>query len=171
MRIVVAGRGAKLFLNGSVVPSLVVDGLRGEDLHGAVGLWGFTDEEVYFSNVRITPAMPENFVNGSDAAGFWTLRYSNDVSGMTALMRLHREGNKLTGTWSGPLGNDLAVTGTWQNGYVELGFAGEWPKESRRGTPGPVNAFLAGWIDGDSGRGRMRVEGRSDGTWVASREK
>ncbi len=171
VRIEVAGRGAKLYLNGSANPTLVVNGLKGEHLHGAVGLWGFTDEEVYFSNVRITPAVPQNVVNGSDVAGSWAMRYSNDVSGMAASMELHREGNKVTGTWSGPLGEGLAITGTWRNGYVELAFAGEWPKESRRGTPGPVNAFLAGWIDGDSGKGRMRVEGRSDGTWVATREK
>ena len=53
---------------------------------------------------------------------------------------------------------------------VELSFAGEWPKESRQGAPGPVNAFLTGWIDGDSGGGRMRVEGRSDGSWAAKRK-
>jgi hypothetical protein len=54
---------------------------------------------------------------------------------------------------------------------VELSFAGEWPKESRQGAPGPVNAFLTGWIDGDTGKGRMRVEGRSDGAWVAKRKE
>ena len=39
------------------------------------------------------------------------------------------------------------------------------------GAPGPVNVFLAGWIDGDSGKGRMRVDGRADDTWVAKRTK
>jgi hypothetical protein len=34
-----------------------------------------------------------------------------------------------------------------------------------------VNAFLAGWVDGDSGKGRMRVEGRADGAWVAKRKE
>ena len=38
VRIEVAGRTAKLYLNGSAHPSLVVDGLKGEDLRGAVGL-------------------------------------------------------------------------------------------------------------------------------------
>jgi hypothetical protein len=169
-RIEVAGRGAKLYLNGSAKPSLVVDGLKGEDLHGAVGLWGFTDEEAYFSNVRITPAVPQNLKNGSDVAGSWEVRYASDAGGMGASMELHREGNNVTGTWSGPLGEGRAVTGTWRNGYVELSFAGEWPKESRQGAPGPVNAFLTGWIDADSGKGRMRVEGRSDGAWVAKRK-
>jgi hypothetical protein len=170
VRIEVAGRAAKLYLNGSAKPSLVVDGLKGEDLHGAVGLWGFTGEEAYFSNVRITPAVPLNLKNGSDVAGSWEIQYSSDVGRMGALMELHRDGNKVTGTWSGPLGEGSAITGTWRNGYVELSFAGDWPKEMRKGAPGPVNAFLAGWIDGDSGKGRMRVEGRSDGVWVAKRQ-
>lgn len=171
VRIEVAGRAAKLYLNGSAKPSLVVDGLKGEDLHGAVGLWTFTDEETYFSNVRITPAAPQNVKNGSDVAGSWEMRYSSDAGGMDALMELHRDGNKVTGTWSGPLGEGRAITGTWRNGYLELSFAGEWPKESRQGAPGPVNAFLTGWIDGASGKGRMRVEGRSDGAWVAKRKE
>jgi hypothetical protein len=169
VRIEVAGRAAKLYLNGSTKPSLVVDGMKGEDLHGAVGLWAFTDEEAYFANVRIAPAVAENLKNGSDVAGSWEMRYSSDAGGMGASMELHRDGDKVTGTWSGPLGEGRAMTGTWRNGYVELSFAGEWPKESRQGAPGPVNAFLAGWIDGDSGKGRMRVEGRSDGAWVAKR--
>jgi hypothetical protein len=171
VRIEVTGRAAKLFLNGSAKPCLVVDGLKGEDLHGAVGLWGFTDEEAYFSNLRITPAAPQGLKNGSDVSGSWEMRYSSDAGGMSAHMELHRDGNNVTGTWSGPLGEGRAMTGTWRNGYVELSFAGQWPKESRQGAPGPVNAFLAGWIDGDTGKGRMRVEGRSDGGWLATREQ
>lgn len=169
IRIEVTGRSAKLYLNGSARPSLVVDGLKGEELHGAVALWGYTNEEAYFSNVRITPAAPQTLKNGSDLAGSWEMRYSSDAGGMPATMQLRRDGNQVTGTWSGPLGENLPLTGTWRNGYIELSFAGDWPKESRQGAPGPVRAFLAGWIDGDSGKGRMRVEGRSDGSWVAQR--
>jgi hypothetical protein len=171
VRIEVAGRSAKLYLNGSAKASLVVDGLKGEDLHGAVGLWGFTDEEGYFSNVRITPAAPQNVKNGSDAGGSWDMRYSSDAGAMVAEMELHRDGSKLSGTWSGPLGEGKAIIGRWRNGYVELSFVGEWPKDSRLGVPGLVNAFLTGWIDGDAGQGRMRVEGRSDGSWVAARRR
>lgn len=171
VRIEVAGRTAKLYLNGSAKPSLVVDGLKGEDLHGAVGLWSYTDEEAYFSNVRITPTVPQNLKNGSEITGSWEMRYSSDAGRMDALMELHRDGNNVNGKWSGPLGEGRAITGTWRNGYVELSFAGEWPKESRQGATGPVNAFLAGWIDGNSGKGRMRVEGRSDGSWLAQRKE
>jgi hypothetical protein len=169
VRIEVAGRSAKLYVNGAANPSLVVDGLKGEDLHGAIGLWGYTDEEAYFSNIRITPTVPERVRNGSDIAGSWEMRYSSDAGGMDASMQLHRDGIRVTGTWTGPLGEGRAIVGTWRDGYVELSFPAEWPKESRQGMPGPVNAFLAGWIDGDTGKGRMRVEGRADGTWLAKR--
>jgi hypothetical protein len=169
VRIEVAGRSAKIYLNGSPRATLVVDGLKGEDLHGAVGLWGYTNEEAHFVNVRITPAAPPNVKNGSDVAGSWDLRYSSEAGGMGASMDLHREGSRVTGTWSGALGENRPITGTFRNGYVELAFSGEWSKQSRQGAPGPVNAVLAGWIDGDSGKGRMRVEGRADGIWTANR--
>ena len=168
VRIEVAGRAAKLYVNGSAKPSLVVDGLKGEDLRGAVGLWSFTGEEAHFSNVRITPAAPQDLKNGSDVAGSWEMRYSSDAGGMGASMELHRDGNKVTGTWAGPLGEGLPITGTWRNGYVELSFAGEWPKESWKGAPGPVKAFLAGWIDGDSGQG-ADARGRTLGWRMGSK--
>lgn len=169
VRIEVSGRAAKLYLNGSSNPSLVVDGLKGEDLHGAVALWGYSGEEAYFSNVRITPAVPSAMKNGSDAAGKWQMHYASDAGIYDATMELQRDGSKLTGTWSGPLGEKCAVTGAWRNGYIELSFPAEWPKEAGIGAPGPVQAFVAGWIDLDSARGRMRVEGRSDGVWTAKR--
>jgi hypothetical protein len=170
VRIEVAGRAAKLFVNGSARPSLIVDGLKGEDLKGAVGLWGYTNQESYFSNVRITAAAPEKVTNGSEVAGAWDLTYFGDAGRFAATVELHRDGDRVTGTCSGPLGQGRPVTGTWRAGYVELAIPVEWPKDAGQGAPGPVTAYLAGWIDGDSGKGRMRVEGRSDGVWTAKRK-
>lgn len=170
VKIDVAGRTATLYLNGSVKPALVVDGLKGEDLRGAVALWGYANEEAYFSNVRITPAAAVAVKNGSDIAGTWDVRYASDAGTLDGSMKLSREGNKVTGTWSGALGDSRSVAGTWREGYVELSFGGEWPKDSGLGTPGPVTAFLAGWVDEGSAKGRMRVEGHSDGQWVAKRK-
>ncbi len=48
MKIEVTGRTARVFLYGSGRPALVVDGLKGHDLHGAVALWGYAGEESYF---------------------------------------------------------------------------------------------------------------------------
>ena len=171
MKIEVVGRAAKLYLNGSAKPSLVVDGLKGEDLRGAVALWGFTNEEAYFSNMLITPAVAQTVKNGSDVAGSWDVRCATDAGMLKGSMKLSREGNRVTGTWSGVLGEGRAVTGTWREGYVELSFAGEWPKDSGQGAPGPVTAFFAGWIDGDSAKGRMRVDAHADGAWSAKRKE
>jgi hypothetical protein len=101
-------------LNGSAQPSLVVDGMNGEDLRGTVALWGYANEESYFSNVRITTAAAGAVKNGAGAAG-----------------------------------EDLPVAGTWRDGYIELTFNGEGI------------ATLAGWVEGDAGKGRMKVEGRA----------
>ena len=53
LTIEVHGRLAKLYINGSEKPSLIVEGLKGESYPGAVALWGYTGQETYFSNLRI----------------------------------------------------------------------------------------------------------------------
>jgi hypothetical protein len=169
VKIEVAGRSAKLYTGQSTKPALVVDGLKSGNLHGGVALWSFTNEEAYFSNLRITTAVALPVKNGSDISGTWDLKYSSDYGVMEGSLSLRREGDHVIGTWSGDLGQDCPVKGTWRDGYVELSFPGQWPERDPRGAPGPVIAMLEGWIDGDSGGGRMRVEGRSDGRWQAMR--
>jgi hypothetical protein len=171
MKIDVAGRVARLYLNGSTQPTLVVDGLKGEKLRGGVALFGFRGEEAYFSNVRVTAATPQPIANGSDAAGTWQVTLSTDAGPFEGRLQLQRQGGALSGTWSGALGADRPVTGTWRDGYVELRFIAQWPKEAGIGAPGDAAATLAGWIDGDAGKGRGSVDGRADGQWSATRTR
>lgn len=166
VRIEVHGRSTKLFIDGSENPSLVVSGLKGEDLSGGVALWGFAGEEAYFANVKVTPAAPEPIKNDGEIAGSWAVEFSTDYGKFKGLMGLRRADSTVTGTWSGDLGQSLPVSGTWRNGYIELTFNGSWPEKQQ-----PVRAALAGWIDGDSGKGRMKLEGRADGQWTATRKK
>ncbi len=169
VRIEVKGRAAKLYLNGSENPSLVVDGLKGQDLRGGVALWGYQGEEAYFSNIRITNSAALPVKNGADASGKWQVRCSSDAGIFNGTLELARDGSRVTGTWSGDLGNARPVAGTWRDGYVELTFNGHWPS---RGLGDATNAAatLAGWIDGDSAGGRMKVEGRAAGRWTATRK-
>jgi hypothetical protein len=169
IRIEVKGRSAKLYLNGSENPSLVVDGLKGEDLRGGVALWTVPSQEAYISNVRITNSTSLPVKNGADSSGGWQVKFSSDAGVFDGTLQLRRDGSKVTGTWSGALGNDRPVAGIWRDGYVELSFNAEWPS-GRLGAPGGATATLAGWIDGDSAGGRMRVEGRADGRWTATRK-
>jgi hypothetical protein len=170
VKIDVRGRSAKLFLNGSDSPSLVVNGLKDEDLQGGVALWGYPGEESYFSNLRITPSNPLPIQNGGEAAGTWHVVFGSDYGRFEGVMSLHRDGKAVTGTWTGAFGKDLGVTGSWRNGYVELMFPAGWQEEPTS-TPVPAAATLAGWIDNDSAAGRMKVEGRADGQWTATRQK
>jgi hypothetical protein len=166
VKIEVRGRLAKLYVNGSENPSLVVDGLKGEDLQGAVALWSYAGEEAYFSNLRIINATPEPLQNGGEAAGTWNVTFSSDAGSYAGTMKLVRQDSTLLGIWSGAFGPDQPLSGTWRDGYVELTFSGTWPEQ-----PGTVTATLAGWIDEDSAKGRMKVEGRADGRWRALRKK
>jgi hypothetical protein len=170
LKIVVAGRVARLYLNGDAQPTLIVDGMKGQNLRGGVALHGFSGGESYFSNVKVTAATPAPIKNGSDAAGTWQVKLGTDSGMFEGTLQLQRQGEALSGTWSGALGSNQPVTGTWRDGYVELSFPGEWPKEADNGKPGPVTTTLAGWIDGDAGKGRGKVEGRADGQWSATKK-
>jgi hypothetical protein len=168
VRLEVSGRTAKLYLNGSQSPSLVVNPLLGPDLRGGVALWGYQNEDAYFSNVRITNSNPLPVKNGSDVSGTWQVKFSSDIGAFNGTLELQRVGDKITGTWSGDFGQSRPVAGTWRDGYVELSFDAQW-KFPRLQGHGP--ATLAGWIDGDSADGRMRVEALTEGRWTATRKQ
>jgi hypothetical protein len=164
LKIEVTGRSARLFLNGSDEPSLIVSGLKGEDLRGAVALWGYPDEEAYFSNIRITQTSPKPVKNGSDATGTWQVKLPGDTDAASGSMKLARDGNKLTGTFSGNMGKDLPIQGLWRDGYVDMTFPITLPNSSQ------VTAHLAGWIDGASAEGRIASTAAApDGVWTATR--
>jgi hypothetical protein len=167
VKIEVHGRQAKLYLNGSASPNLIVDGLKSESLKGAIALWGYAGEESYFSNLRVTNAKADAAVaNGGEAAGTWDVTYASDAGRYAGTLKLVRQNGTLVGIWSGDLGADQQVSGTWRDGYVELSFGATWPEQ-----PGTTIATMAGWVDGDEAKGRMKVEGRADGRWTALRKK
>jgi hypothetical protein len=167
VKIEVHGRQAKLYLNGSQNPSLIVDGMKGENLNGAIALWGYAGEESYFSNLRVTNEKPDSAVqNGGEPAGTWDVTFASDAGRYTGTLKLVRQNNTLVGIWSGDLGPDQQISGGWRDGYVELSFGAMWPEQA-----GTAMATMAGWVDGDSAGGRMKVEGRADGRWTAVRKK
>jgi hypothetical protein len=170
VKIEIHGRSARLFLNGSDSPSLVVNGLKGETHQGGIALWGSPGEESYFSNLRITSSKPVPIENGGEAAGTWHVIFPSDYGRYEGVMNLNRVGKAITGTWTGAFGKDLAITGSWRDGYIELTFKGDW-KEEPAATPAPAVVTLAGWIDEDTATGRMKVEARADGPWTATRQK
>ena len=167
LRIEVRGRKAKVFLNGSPKPSLIVDGLKGTSLQGPVALWAFSEQDSYFANLRIeNAATPEPIQNGGEIAGAWNVQFMTDAGGFPGTLKLVRQDSSVSGFYSGPLGANQPVSGTWRDGYVELSFGATWPDQ-----PGTVTATLAGWVDADQATGRAKIEGRADGRWLATRQK
>ncbi len=98
------------------------------------------------------------------------MKISNDAGNFAGTLQLRRDGDVRAGTWSGDLGLNRGVTGTWRDGYVELTFPGEWPAGMIDGKAGPGKTTRAGWFDGASARGRSQVESRADGLWTATRK-
>jgi hypothetical protein len=166
VKIEVHSRIAKLYVNDSENPSLIVNGLKGEDLLGNVALWGYSGEEAYFSDIKVIPAKPETVTNDGEASGTWDVKFASDYGKYEGSMNLRRNGNTVSGTWSGAFGQNLPIGGTWRDGYIELTFTGTWPEKQM-----PAKATIAGWVDGDSATGRMKVEGRADGQWTALKRK
>jgi hypothetical protein len=151
IKIEVAGRSAKLYLNGSEKPSLVVDGLKGQDLRGAVGLWGYAGEEYYFSKLTITPSEDQPVKNDTDPSGVWEVTFAAETGPttggpLTGSLRLTRNGDKLTAVWSGALGDNQPVAGKWRDGYGELSFSGTWPDEMREGAARPRERTAGGLV-------------------------
>jgi hypothetical protein len=167
-KLVVSGRTARLYLHGSSEPTLLIDDLRNDPLRGSVGLWLGPMTEAYYSNLRITPAAPKPVLTGTDAAGEWVVKMNTDrgVFNVTLTLNLKRTGEKVEGTCSGAFGQDVPVTGTWRNGFIELKWRGSSPRGDAE-----VETFLAGWLEGDSGKGRIRVEGTAEGVWVSNRKR
>src|SRR6516165_7867948 len=161
VKIDVKGRVAKIYLNESEQADLIVDGLKGEHLRGGIALWGYQGEEAYFSDLRISNSTPLPVKNGADAAGTWQVKCASDAGPFEGTLQLTRDADKVVGTWSGELGKNRSITGTWRNGYVELRFSAEWPTDSK-GAATPAVATLAGWIDGESAGGRMKVDGSTE---------
>ena len=109
LKIEVRGRSAKVYLNGSDQPSLVVDGLKGEDLRGGVALWPYAGEEAFFSNVRITNVQALPLTNGGDPSGTWQVKVASDAGSFNATLVLQRTDSKIVGSWTGALGKDRPV--------------------------------------------------------------
>jgi hypothetical protein len=55
VKIVVAGAKARLYVNGSQQPCLIVNDLKLPPVAGAIGLWAGPGTDAYFANLHVTP--------------------------------------------------------------------------------------------------------------------
>ncbi len=153
VKIELHGRSARLFLNGSDSPSLVVNGLKGEDLQGGVALWGYPGEESYFSNLRITPSSPLSIHNGGEAAGTWHVVFASDYGRYEGLVNLRRDGRRSPAhgaEHSGKISQspEPGVTAMWSSPSLEDG----------KKSPSPLRSLPSRrWLDGSTTTQRLAV--------------
>lgn len=55
VKIVVAGKTAKLYVNGAAQPCLIVNDLKHGGTGGGIALWSQVTTDAYFSNLKVTP--------------------------------------------------------------------------------------------------------------------
>lgn len=53
LKLEVSGTKARLYVNGTSQPTLIVNDLKGGDGHGAIALWSYTSSEAYFSGLQV----------------------------------------------------------------------------------------------------------------------
>jgi hypothetical protein len=99
----------------------------------------------------------------SDASGKWDVTFTTPQGPSTVVLTLKKEGEKLSGTLSGPQG-DLPVDGTQKEAAVTLSF-------SAQGNSGALVIAMSGTQDGDTMRGTVDYGGRAQGEWSGTRAK
>ena len=94
----------------------------------------------------------------ADVAGKWIFEVDLDMGSGTATFVFQQEGNKLTGTYSGALGN-ADLSGSVKENKIEFSFDSEVGRVQYSGT-----------IDSaDQMKGKADYGGQASGTWTAKR--
>jgi hypothetical protein len=98
-----------------------------------------------------------------DVTGKWTFNVETGAGSGTPTMTLKQDGEKLTGHYSGQLG-ESDLTGTVKGSDVELKFTVDV-----QGTM--LNCIYSGKVDGnDSMKGKVDLVGLGEGTFTAKRQ-
>ncbi len=98
-----------------------------------------------------------------DVTGKWTFNVETAAGAGTPIMTLKQDGEKLTGHYSGQLG-ESDLTGTVKGSDIELKFTVDV-----QGTM--LNCIYTGTIDGkDSMKGKVDLVGLGEGTFTAKRQ-
>jgi hypothetical protein len=98
-----------------------------------------------------------------DVTGKWLFNVETAAGSGTPVMTFKQDGEKLTGHYSGQLG-EADLTGTVKGQDIEFKFAAEIQGQT-------LNAIYTGTVDGkDSMKGKVSLVGLGDGTFTAKRQ-
>lgn len=102
----------------------------------------------------------------AQVSGRWELNVSIAAGDDQCILDLSEADGQVKGTYSGILGQDKPVRGTYKDHKLSLSFSGDWPTDGSS-----AQVTLDGSISGDSGTGKVVILNRGDGTWTAHRAK
>jgi hypothetical protein len=117
----------------------------------------------------IRAILPLGLLVLSAASGFaqitgrWEVSATSPAGDDVSVVELREKDGAVEGTYSGALGRDKAVSGTYKDKKITLSFKGDWPDG------GPVQVNFSGEISENAGSGAVEAVGRTKGTWTARR--
>ncbi|MCA1563308.1 MAG: hypothetical protein LC753_09425 [Acidobacteria bacterium] len=106
---------------------------------------------------------PPALAQTADATGKWSMTLNTPRGPNTVPLVLKKEGETLTGTLTGPQGEELPIAGTQKDTAVSLSFTVQT-------SDGTIPVMMTGTQDGDAMKGTVDFGGRGTGDWSATRE-
>lgn len=101
---------------------------------------------------------------GQDVTGEWIFEVQTDAGSGTPAVTFKQDGEAVTGTYSGQLGN-ATFTGTLKGNALEFSFTGDVQGQA-------VDVVYRGTVDGDTMRGTLAIAGgQATGTFTGRRRK
>ena len=97
--------------------------------------------------------------NKADVTGSWEFQVETSAGSGAPAFTFKQEGEKLTGKYSGQLGN-ADVSGTVKGNQIEFSFEVEVGKVTYTGT-----------IEGNTMKGKVNLGDQASGTWTAKRKE
>src|SRR5579872_4432722 len=98
-----------------------------------------------------------------DVTGKWTFNVETAAGSGTPTITLKQDGEKLTGHYSGQLG-EADLTGTAKGNDIEIKFTVDVQGNQ-------LNCIYSGAVDGkDSMKGKVQIVGLGDGTFTAKKQ-
>lgn len=102
------------------------------------------------------------FAQATNVTGEWTFNVQTDQGGGTPTITFKQDGEKLTGTYAGQLGN-ADLTGTVKGDAIKFSFTID-----AQGQQAPVN--YEGTVEKNTMKGKLDIAGMINGTFTATKK-
>ena len=112
--------------------------------------------------LAVTAAMLLSMTALADMTGTWVMQVQTDQGGGSPTFALTQDGNALSGTYKGQLG-EAPVTGKVEGDSFEINY-------SLDGGGMQMKVVYSGTLDGDSVSGKLDLGGMASGTFTGKKQ-